>query len=163
MPLGNDLLVLALCARQHERWPYYAAMAAAGSTLGCLLVDLVVRKGGERGLERRLSRRKAERVRTKVRDRAGYALAVASVMPSPFPFTPFVIAASAFQYPRRRLLAVVAVARFVRFSVVGVLAVIFGRHILRLGESPWVQGAILLLVVIAIGGSVLSILHWIRR
>ena len=35
VPLGNDLLVLALCARYHDRMLYYAVMATLGSLIGC--------------------------------------------------------------------------------------------------------------------------------
>ena len=34
MPLGNDLLVVALTAQRHNRMLYYAAMASAGSVIG---------------------------------------------------------------------------------------------------------------------------------
>ncbi|HTX39927.1 MAG TPA: hypothetical protein VME43_33140 [Bryobacteraceae bacterium] len=163
MPLGNDLLVLALCARDHARLPFYAAMAAAGSVLGCLLVDLAVRNGGERELEKHLSGRKADYIKARVRRRAGFGLAFASLMPPPFPFTPFVIAAAALQYPRRRLFTVIAGARYLRFSAEGILGIIFGRQILRLGEARWARNAIVLLLALAIGGSVVSIVRWIRN
>ena len=39
-----------------------------------------------------------------MRDNAGQALAIASLVPPPFPFTAFVMAAAALQYPRKRLL-----------------------------------------------------------
>src|SRR2546426_3353941 len=52
MPFGNDLLVMALTTRRHIMWPYYAAMATAGSIAGCLLMDLISRRGGEEGLEK---------------------------------------------------------------------------------------------------------------
>ena len=104
----------AVCPRSHAV-PYYAAMAAADSVLGCLLVDLTVRNGGERELKKHLSGRKAAYVKARVRRRAGFGLAFASLMPPPFPFTPFVIAAAAFQYPRRRLLTVIAGAGYLRF------------------------------------------------
>src|SRR5689334_23642439 len=104
MPLGNDLLIIALSARNHALMPYYAAMATAGSVLGCLLMDVVSRKGGEAGLEKRLPRKRLEYVKAKVEKKAGWALATAALLPPPFPFTPFVIAAAALKYPRKKLL-----------------------------------------------------------
>jgi membrane protein YqaA with SNARE-associated domain len=164
-PLGNDLLVVALTARNHSVWRvlYYAGMATAGSVLGCLLVDLVVRPAGERGLERHLSRRHFETVRRKVTRSAGWALVAASLAPPPFPFTPFVIAAAALQYPRRRMLAVIGAARMVRFTGLAVLAFFFGRHILRWARSGVVQGAMLGLIALAVVGSAISVLGWVRR
>jgi membrane protein YqaA with SNARE-associated domain len=46
MPLGNDLLVVALTARRHILLPYYAGMATAGSVIGCLIMDVIARRGG---------------------------------------------------------------------------------------------------------------------
>src|SRR5712691_865650 len=94
MPLGNDLLIVALTARQHKMLPIFTAMATTGSVLGCWLVDGIARKGGEEGLEKMVSRRQLEFVKRRVRKSAGWAIAVASLMPPPFPFTPFVAAAS---------------------------------------------------------------------
>ncbi len=163
MPLGNDLLVIALTARHAARMPYYAAMATLGSVLGVLLVDVLSRKGGEKGLNGRIPARRLEYVKQKVTKRAGWALALASLMPPPFPFTPFVIAASALQYPRRRLLAIIAGTRFVRFAVAGTLAIFFGRRIIRMAESPAVQYAIVFLMVLSIAGSITSVIRWARR
>jgi len=102
-------------------------------------------------------------VKRKVKHSAGWALALASLMPPPFPFTPFVAGASAFQYPRGRMFTVIAAARFVRFLAVGSLAIVFGEGILGLAESPWVRTAILALFVICVAGSIFSIVSWIRR
>lgn len=163
MPLGNDLLMVALTARHHERLAYYAGMATAGSVLGVLIVDIISRKGGEKGLNGRVAPHRLEYLKTKIRKRAGWAIAVASLMPPPFPFTPFIVVASALQYPRRRLLAVVGAARFVRFSIGGALAILFGRRILSMAESQAVQYGVAFLIVASIAGSAASIYSWIKR
>ena len=51
LPLGNDLLLVALTARNHGSMPFYVVMATVGSVLGCLLMDIVSRKGGEEIIE----------------------------------------------------------------------------------------------------------------
>lgn len=163
MPLGNDLLIVAMTVKKHAMLPYYAFMAASGSVLGCALVDFLSRKGGEAGLEKTMSPRRLEYVKKKVKKSAGWAVAFASLMPPPFPFTPFIAAASALQYSRKKLLTVVAVTRLVRFLIVGLLAVVFGERILHLAEKPALQYAILAIVVISIAGSALSIYTWIKR
>lgn len=142
---------------------FYAAMAAAGSVGGTFLIDLVSRKGGEKGLEQRLPKKRFNYVKKKVEKRAGWALALAALMPPPFPFTPVVAAAAAFQYPRKNLLAVIAGARLVRFAAEGLLAIFFGRSILKLAESTAVQVVVLAIFALAVTGSVLSILRWARR
>ena len=73
-PLGNDLLMVALTARNHRMLPVYAAMASAGSVIGCLLIDWVSRNGGEKGLDKLLSGRELNYVKRKVENNAGWAL-----------------------------------------------------------------------------------------
>lgn len=163
LPFGNDLLIVALTARDHGKLPLYAIMATAGSVLGCALIDIIARKGGEEGLKRLISRKRLEYVQSRIRNSAGPALALAAVMPPPFPFTAFVAAASAFQYPREKLFAVIAAGRLVRFFGLGLLAILFGPRILRIAESAAVQIAILALVVFSVGASAYSIYSWTRR
>jgi membrane protein YqaA with SNARE-associated domain len=163
MPLGNDLLVVALTASRHNRMPYYASMASAGSVIGCLLTDLICRKGGEKGLEGRLSHRRIQYVEHKIKNHAGPALALACVLPPPFPFTPFIIVMSALQYPRWKMVGIVAVGRAIRFSVEGALAIAYGRRILQLANNSLLQNIVIGLIVISIAGSTWSIYSWSRH
>lgn len=163
MPLGNDLLVIALTARHQERMPYYALMATLGSVAGVFLIDALSRKGGEKGLNGRVPPERLDYIKGKIEKRAGWAIAVASLMPPPFPFTPFIIGAAALQYPRKRLLAIIAATRMVRFSAAGVLAILFGRRIIKMADSPVVQYAIVAIVIISLAGSAFSIYSWVRR
>ncbi len=94
---------------------------------------------------------------------AAWALIVASIAPPPFPFTPFIMAAAALQYPRVKMLAITGVARMVRFTAIGVLALIFGRSILRWAENGVVQGVLIGLIVVCIVGSAISVVGWIKR
>lgn len=163
MPLGNDLLIVALTAREHSRLLYYVLMATAGSLLGCFIMDIVSRKGGEEGLERTLPSRRADYIKQKVKKNAGWALAAACLMPPPFPFTAFVAASAAFQYPRKKLLSIIAICRGIRFMIDGLLAILFGERIIQLAKTPAVQYSIIGLIVISIVGSSYSIYSWIKR
>lgn len=163
MPLGNDLLVIALSARHQARMPYYAVMATLGSVAGVFVVDVLGRKGGEKGLNGRVSPERLAYIKRKIEKRAGWGVALAALMPPPFPFTPFIVAAAALQYPRKRLLAIIAASRLVRFSIAGVLAIVFGRRIIRMADSPVVQYVIVFIVIVSIAGSAFSIYSWIRR
>src|SRR3954453_9044425 len=164
-PLGNDLLVVALTARKHSipLMLYYAGMSTIGSVLGCLLVDVVFRKAGEKGLEKHLSKRRLQYVKRKVTNNAAWALVIASIAPPPFPFTPFVMAASALQYPRKKMLAITGAARMVRFTALGFLAYFYGKRILKWAESDIVQWILIGVVVVCAVGSILSVVGWIKR
>ena len=60
-------------------------------------------------------------------------------------------------------LGFVGIARLVRFTAEGVLAIAYGKRILSLAKSTAVQYIIIALIVIAIVGSAISIFTWIRR
>jgi membrane protein YqaA with SNARE-associated domain len=164
-PLGNDLLVIAMTAHKRSipHMLYYAAMSTIGSVIGCLLVDLVSRTAGEKGLEKHLSKRRLEYVKRKVTKNAAWALVVASIAPPPFPFTPFIMAASALQYPRKRMLLLTGVARMFRFTVLGFLAYFFGKRILKWLDSDVAQWILIGMVVLFTVGSIISVVGWIRR
>ena len=164
-PLGNDLLVIAMTARHRDvpHMLYYSFMSSVGSVLGVLLIDLVVRPLGETGLERHLPRKRLAYIKTKVKNNAAWALVLASIAPPPFPFTPFIVAGSALQYPRKKMFTVVGLARMVRFGGLGILALFFGRRILRWFDNPYLQGFFLGLLVLAVLASVISVYGWIKR
>jgi membrane protein YqaA with SNARE-associated domain len=164
-PWGNDLLLVALVTRHPDAayMLYLAAMSAVGSLLGCLLLDVTMRPLGEKGLEKYLPAKRVKAVREKVGRNAGRALAIASLAPPPFPFTAFVMAASALQYSRRRFTAIIGATRFIRFLIVGALALRFGHRILKWADLPVVQALLIGLIVLCTVGSVWSVWGWIRK
>jgi membrane protein YqaA with SNARE-associated domain len=162
IPIGTDLLMVILTARNHELLPFYVLAAATGSTIGVFLLDLVCRKGGEEGLKRLVKPKLLGYLKQQMKQRAAVALIVSCLAPPPFPFGACIAAASAFQYPRPRLLALIFVTRTVRYSLVGWAAVYFGRRILRIADSTefmWVMAGFMALCVI---GSIISIVQWVR-
>jgi membrane protein YqaA with SNARE-associated domain len=162
LPFGNDLLLVVLTARHHENLPLYILAASIGSATGVLLLDLVCRKGGEEGLKKMMSRKRLDYLKKKMSQNAAVALIVACLTPPPFPFTAVIAAASAFQYPRLRLLAYVFGARAVRFTLLGLAAIWFGRRILRMANSAEFIWFVVGFSVLCLIGSVLSVMRWIR-
>ncbi len=65
-------------------------------------------------------------------------------------------------YPRARLLTIVGVFRFIRFGVEGLLAVYFGRRILRLTQAPAFEHAMTAVVIISLLVSAWAIYSWTR-
>jgi membrane protein YqaA with SNARE-associated domain len=156
LPFGNDLLVMALCARYHDRVVYYVAMATAGSLIGCLITDWITRKSVGR-LKKGKSVKHLDYIRTQVEKRAAWMVVVASVLPPPFPFTAIVAAAAAFGYPRIKLLSIVGLGRLLRFSIEAALAVHYGRWIIRQARSPLLDHVVIALIVISICATAFSI------
>lgn len=161
-PFGNDLLMVAMTARRHKMIFYYALMAAAGSVVGSFIVDALSRTEGEKAFEKTVSPKRFTYIKTRVTRRAGLALAFASLMPPPFPYTPFVAGAAAFQYPRKRLLSVIFFTRFARFLIDGILAILLGKRLLALAHSRTVDYAVLALVLLSVGVSIFALVKLIR-
>jgi len=162
-PFGNDFLLVDLTSRDRDHLPLYVLSASLGSTLGVLLLDLVCRKGGQEGLKRMLSHRRFEYLKSKMAKRSTLAVVVACLAPPPFPFTIVVAAASAFQYARSRLLTVVFLARAARFTLLGLLALWLGRHILRIIRSEEFTWIIIGFSMLCLIGSAIQIFRWIQR
>ena len=162
VPLGNDLLLLALSARYHDRMLYYAVMATLGSLIGCLATVWVSRKGGAR-LMKLASGKQLGMIQDLVQKQAGWKLVAASVLPPPFPFTAVVAAAAAFKYPEKKLFSLVGAGRFARFVIEGALAIHYGRWIIRQARSPILEDVMIALIVISIGASAISIYQWSEK
>ena len=165
LPFGNDLLLIALISsdRNSLSWIGYVVVSAFGSVLGVFVLDLIMRKTGEKGLERFLSKKKIEKLKAKMENKAGVSVFLATLIPPPFPFTPAVMTASALQCPKPKLFGAVFVGRLLRFGIVAVLALYFGRQVIAFVNSDVVTYIVYALMAIAIIGSTLSLLKWFRK
>jgi membrane protein YqaA with SNARE-associated domain len=156
-----DVLTVWLAARHREPWIYYALMATVGAVLGGYITYSLARKGGKHAMERRLSKRKAAKVYKRF-ERWGFgAIAVPAVLPPPFPFVPFLLAAGAMQYSRVKFLGALALGRGVRYSVAAYLGALYGRHILRF-FARYDKLAVSVLIGLAIVGGILTLVQYLR-
>ncbi len=163
LPFGNDLVVVGLVAQKHHGAAIYVLSAAVGSTLGALLLALVGRKVGEKGVQKLAGRRKFDMLKKHVGHRAAIAIAVGALAPPPFPYTLVIAAASAFAYSIWRILVVNFIARAIRFTILAILAIRFGRYILQISKSTpflWTMAVFILLCLV---GSTFSIWKWVRH
>lgn len=163
MPLGNDLLVVALTASHRSHMPLYVGLATLGSTLGVALAHYVSSKGGKKLIEGEHKSKQIAYVEKKIEKYGGWAIGFAALAPPPFPFTPFIVVPSALQYPRAKMLWIIAGCRAIRFAVEGWLALIYGKRILALAKSPALEWGIGALVVISIIGSAFSVWGWLKK
>src|SRR6185295_9753396 len=95
LPFGIDAVVIILAARMRGTWWMVPLLATIGSVAGAALTFWMGEKIGEKGLERWIPAKRLERVRARIHTRGAIALAVVDLIPPPFPFTPFVLAAGA--------------------------------------------------------------------
>ena len=158
VPLANEFLLFALISRAGGGawWPAYALMAAAGAVAGAFVLDLVVRRAGEKGIERLVRPRTYSRLKSKLEARAGRVLFVAAALPPPFPFRVTLMAASALQTPRARLLTAVFFGRALRFTAESLLILYLGRRFLKYLNSDAVEYAGSAFTGVAVVGSVFT-------
>ena len=156
-----DVLTIYFAARHQEPWPYYALMATLGAVLGGYITYSLARKGGKEAMERKLSKRRAAKF-CKAFERWGFAaVAIPAIMPPPFPFVPFLLAAGAMQYSRKKFLAALALGRGIRYSIVAGLGFLYGNHILRF-FSKYYKLAAAVLIGLAVIGAGLSLVQYLR-
>jgi membrane protein YqaA with SNARE-associated domain len=156
-----DVLTIWLAARHHEPWPYYALMATLGAVIGGYITYSLARKGGKETMERKLSTKRATQF-SEAFARWGFAaVAVPALMPPPFPFVPFLLAAGAMQYSRKKFLAALTLGRGIRYFVAAYLGFHYGRHILRF-FSRYSKPAMAVLIGLAVVGAVVSLIQYLR-
>ena len=156
-----DVLTIWLAARHREPWPYYTLMATIGAVIGGYITYSLARKGGKDAMERRLSKRRAAKV-YKEFGRWGFgAIAVPALLPPPFPFVPFLLAAGAMQYSRKKFLAALALGRGVRYGVAAWLGFHYGNHIVRF-FARYDKPALAILIGLAVAGGIVSLIQYLR-
>jgi len=165
LPFGNDLLLIGLTSadRSGLSWIAYVVAAAAGSVVGVLLVDVIMRKTGEKGLQRFVKPKTIEELKQKMQDKAGVTLFITTLLPPPFPFTPVIMTASALQYPRAKLLGTVFLARLIRYTIEAILALYFGRKLIRYMNSDVFGYFVYAMIGVAVVASAFSVLRWLSR
>src|SRR5947199_6714190 len=131
LPEINDYLVIARCFAHPRAVLFFPLFASTGSVLGCLLLYTILQRGGLAVLHRRFKLEHIQRVERAYARFGILALAIPALLPPPLPFKIFVATAGALQFPRRRFLLTIMIARSVRYYTEGLLAVFYGERVLR--------------------------------
>jgi len=159
-----DPLVAGYVYRDSSRFLLYSAMAAAGSAAGSIILYAIGYKGGEVLLTKRISAEKFDRIRHSFDRHEFWALMFPSMLPPPFPFKVFVLAASIFEMNFWHFLLAIFAGRMVRFVVLSLLVLKFGARVVglafALGESHAIP---LLLAFLAATGFTLFVWLRVRR
>ena len=146
-PVINDLLLIELSVQRPARMVWYAAMAMLGSTLGCVLLYFLAKKGGEALFHRKAGPRGAK-IRHWVEKNGFAGMLVAALLPPPTPFKFFVLAAGVFEVPLLSFTSAIALARAVRYFAIGCLAVRYGSQALPfLGQHKLLVATVVIILV----------------
>ena len=150
LPLAGvfDLLLVGLVIRHPDRWPYYAAMATAGSLGGCYVLYAIARTGGHAVLARYLRDRHIERGLAAFRKYGLLTVVVPAILPPPMPFKPFVLVAGVSDVSPATFVLAVIIGRGFRYGGEAVLAYWYGPDAMAYAlhniarASLWFAGAL---------------------
>src|SRR5262245_62135872 len=135
LPFGIDAAVIILAARLNDLWWTVPFLATFGSVAGAAVTFWMGVKIGEKGLDRYVPQKRLKTIRARIRKSGAIALAVLDLIPPPFPFTPFVLAAGALEVKASTFFITLAICRVLRFGLEAALAARYGRGVLAWLES----------------------------
>jgi membrane protein YqaA with SNARE-associated domain len=162
LPFGIDAVVIILAARLKDLAWIVPLLATAGSVAGAALTFWMGAIIGEKGLDRYVPAKRLERIRRKIRDSGAIALAVLDLIPPPFPFTPFVLAAGALEVRVRTFLLTLTVCRIFRFGIEAALARVYGHAIVGWLDSDLFHDIVVGSIALAAALTAWSIYQLVR-
>jgi len=127
MPL--DAIIAGYAWHNPHRFLLYAAMAAAGSALGSIVIYLIGYEGGELLLVKRMGRARFERIRASFERHEFWAIMLPSMLPPPTPFKLFVLSAGVAEMSFSRFLGAIFFGRFIRFALESLIVIRYGPEI----------------------------------
>jgi membrane protein YqaA with SNARE-associated domain len=127
MPL--DAIVGGYVYANPHRFLLYAAMAAAGSALGSIVIYWIGYKGGEVLLVKRIGEARFKKIKASFDKHEFLAIMLPSMLPPPTPFKLFVLSAGVAEMRFSHFLAAIFFGRFLRFCILSILVIRFGPQI----------------------------------
>jgi len=147
--LPLDPVVASYVYQDRSHFLLYTLMASAGSAVGCIILYVIGYKGGEVMLEKRMPSAKFSRIRSSFDRHEFWALMLPAMLPPPFPFKLFVLAASAFEMNFWHFLLAIFAGRFVRFLILSILVLKFGPQVVAVMSTLVTKHWLALFLVVA--------------
>src|SRR6478672_5006502 len=129
--LPMDVVVGGYVAQNHQRLLLYVLMAAAGSSLGSLVIYIIGYKGGEELLRKRVSAERFQKLHAAFDKHPFWSLMFPAMLPPPTPFKMFALAAAVAEMSIWHFVLAIFLGRMVRFLVLALLVLRFGPGVIR--------------------------------
>lgn len=153
-----DAVVAAYVYQKPSFFLVYVIMAAAGSTVGSIVIYLIGYKGGEELLRKRIPAERFAKIHAAFEKHPFWALMFPAMLPPPTPFKLFVLAASVSEMQFSHFLLAIFAGRFLRFLLLSILTIKFGPEIVHFTGSVFRTHWQVVLGVAAVG-----LVIWIVR
>lgn len=163
LPEVNDILIVTKSIQSPHRMLFYCSMTTIGSILGCMVLYLAGRKGGEVLARKKLAPRQFERIGGWYRRYGILAVIIPSVLPPPTPFKIFVLSASIFKVSPAKFLLAITLGRGFRYFLQGYLAVRYGQQALFYMKHHYPTIAWSILALLVSGGLIVLLVRRFRR
>jgi len=148
---GMDAVLILLAVKSTQIAVISAVVAVIGSTMGNLVLFTAARKGGRRFAEKAEGPGRAQRFRNWFLRYGLVTVFIPALLPFPMPLKLFVISSGVLGTSRRNFLAVVVLARVIRYGCAVWLGIAMGRESLTfLVRNTWhfAFGGVLLFVAL---------------
>lgn len=146
-----DFFIIFLAAAHKAWWWYYALMAAAGSIIGAYVTYVIARKGGKEQLEKKFGEKRLKKVYDYYQRRGFWAVFIPSILPPPFPTSPFLLSAGALNYPLRNYMIAIAIARTLRYAALAIVGALYGGRLVSFFQNHH-TAFFVTMTLLAIGG-----------
>jgi membrane protein YqaA with SNARE-associated domain len=130
MPL--DLVVAGYIYSNPHKFLLYVVMAAAGSSLGSLIIYGIGYRGGETLLRKRMSTERFDKIHRGFEEHPFWTLMLPAMLPPPTPFKLFVLGAGVSEMKFLHFMGAIFAGRFIRFVILGILTLVFGPQFIEL-------------------------------
>jgi membrane protein YqaA with SNARE-associated domain len=157
LPGGVDAAVVMMAARGRSLAWSSALLATGGSIGGAALTFWMGRKAGGPGLDRYVRPRRLARIKKKVHNSGAAGMAVLDLIPPPFPFTPFILAAGALEVDGATFFGTLTICRLARFGGEALLAALYGPSLLAWFDSDLFHELVVAGSVLGVGLTIFSI------
>ena len=133
-PGGMDALLVYLCANEPHKAYLMAALALAGSLIGCFILFYIARRGGEVYMAKYTSSGRGARFKTWFQHYGLLTIFIPALVPIPMPLKVFVICAGALGISPWAYLRVLLAARIPRYLALAYLGSQLGTQ-----SWPWLM------------------------
>ena len=161
--LPMDVVVGGYVAQNHHRLLLYVLMAAAGSSLGSLVIYAIGYKGGEELLRKRVSPQRFEKLHSAFEKHPFWSLMFPAMLPPPTPFKIFALGAAVAEMSIGHFILAIFLGRTVRFLLLGILVVEFGPGVVHTVRIFFNHHFHWLLIAVALGLAAWLVLRRLRR
>jgi membrane protein YqaA with SNARE-associated domain len=156
---GVDALLIAVSVIEPRQAYLGATCAIAGSLIGSYILFSIARKGGHVMLAKQTSHGSGLKLRNWFEKYGLLTVFVPAISPLPMPMKIPVFCAGALEVRPRSFLAVVALARVIRYFTLAYLGQRYGRYTLPFLKTHWLAVIIIIAVLCGLAVVLLRILN----